>query len=65
MSPPKYVQEAVKNCEIHIREHYDGKNALSKETANSFAYHYKPEVDVSYTLDADMESYYQSSIGIM
>ena len=27
----KYVQEVVKNYEIHIREHYDGKYALLKE----------------------------------
>ena len=65
MSPSKYVQEAVRNCEIHLKEHYDGKCDLLKESANPFDYHYEPEVDVSCPLDEYMASYYQSVIGIM
>ena len=61
----KYIQEAVKKCDIHIKEHYDSKYDLLKEAANPFAYHYKPEVDVSEPLDVDMASYYQSIIDIM
>ena len=40
MSPSKYVQEAVRNCEIHLIENYDGKYCLLKDARNPFAYHY-------------------------
>ena len=65
MSPSKYVQEAVNNYKICLKEHYDGKYALLKEAANPFAYNYEPEVDVSELLDVDMASYYQYIIVIM
>ena len=65
MSPSKYVQEAVKNSEIHLKENYDGKYDLLSEAANHFSYHYDPKVDGSNPLDADMAFYYQSIIGIM
>ena len=29
-SPSKYVQELVNNCEIHTKDNYNGKYALSK-----------------------------------
>ena len=65
MSPSKYVQEAVNNYEIYLKEHYDSKYALLKEADNPFAYHYEPKVDVYEPLGADMASYYQYIIVIM
>ena len=36
MSPSKYVQEVVKNLKIHLKENYDDKYALFKESAHHF-----------------------------
>ena len=65
MSPSKYVQEAVRNFETHLKEHCNGKYSIFKDSVNPFAYNYEPEVDVYEPLDPDMASYYQSLIGIM
>ena len=59
MIPSKYVQEAVRNCEIYLKEQCGGKYSLVKGAANTFAYHYEPEVDVSEPLNPEMASYYQ------
>ena len=55
----------MRNCEIHLKENYDGKYCLKKIVPNPFAYHYETEMDVSPPLDPEMASYYQSIIGIM
>ena len=65
ISPSKYVQEAVRNCETHLRENFDGKYKLQKNAPNPFPYHYEPEIDISPALNPEMASYYQSLIGIM
>ena len=65
MSPSNYAQEAVQNCETHLKEHCNGNYSLLKDAVNTFAYHYEPELDVSESLDSDMASYYQYLIGIM
>ena len=65
ISPSKYVQEAVQNCETRLKEHCNGNYSLLKDAVNPFAYHYEPEVDVSEPLEPDMASYYQYLIGIM
>ena len=36
-SPSKYVQEAAKNCEMHLKENYVGKYCLMKDARNPFA----------------------------
>ena len=61
----KYVQEAVNNCKINLKQHCDGKYVLLKEDFNPFAYHYEPKVDISEPYDTDIASYYQSIIGII
>ena len=54
MSPSKYVQEAVSNCNTHLKEKCGGKYFLVKDATNPFAYHYEPEVDLSDTLHPEM-----------
>ena len=65
MSPSKYVQEAFNNCEIHLKEYYDGKYNFWKEATNHFSYEYETKVNVSEPPDLYMASYYQFIIGIM
>ena len=40
LSPSKYVQEAVRNCEVHLKENYDNKYGLIKNAPNPFAIEY-------------------------
>jgi len=65
MSPSKYVLEAVRNCEKHLLENYDGKHSLPKTAPNPFLMGYEPELDCSPVLDPDRASYYQSIIGVL
>ena len=30
LSPSKYVNQAVRNCETHLKDHYDGRYSLPK-----------------------------------
>ncbi|KAL7525190.1 hypothetical protein ACHAXR_001901 [Thalassiosira sp. AJA248-18] len=64
MSPSKYVQEAVRNCEDHVKTNLE-KFSLPKHAENPFAMGYEPELDTSRPLDPEEASYYQSIIGIM
>ena len=65
LSPSKYVQEAVRNCEKHLGDKYDGKFSLKKTAPNPFPIGYEPELDVSPLLPPDQASYYNSIVGIM
>ena len=65
VSPSKYVQEAVKNCEAYLETNYLGKWTLPKNAPNPFVMNYAPEMDVSPALDATDASYFQSLIGIL
>ena len=65
LSPSKYVNQAVKNCETHLRERFDGKYSLPKKAKNPYRMGYEPELDESSPLDADAAAYYQSIIGVM
>ena len=51
MSPSKYVQEAVRNYEMRLKEQCGSNYSLVKDAAKSFSYHYEPEVDLSDPLD--------------
>ena len=57
MIPAKYVQEAIRNCETHMKERCGGKYSIVKDAANPFAYDYEPKVDVSEPLNTEMTSY--------
>ena len=65
LSPSKYVQEAVKNCEHALKESYDDIYKLPKKAPNPFPVGYKPELDVTTPLEPELASYYQSLIGVM
>ena len=65
LSPSKYVNQAIKNCENHLSENYGGKYTLPKKAENLFRMGYEPELDESTPLDAELSSYYQSIIGVM
>ena len=64
MSSSKYVQEAVKNVEKHIAEHYSDKR-LSKKATGPWRRDYISELDTSRELDPSDASYYQSLVGIL
>ena len=65
MSPSKYVQEAVNNCEKYLSDNFDGKYSLPKVAPNPFAMGYEPELDDSTPLEPDAASYFQSIIGVL
>ena len=65
MSPVKYVQEAVRNCTVHLAANYGGKSRLPKKAVNPFKMGYNPEMDTSPQLDQDAASYYLTIIGIL
>ena len=58
MIPSKYVQEAVRNCETHLRDQCVGKYSLVNDAYNPFDYHYKIKVDVSDPLNPEIELYF-------
>jgi hypothetical protein len=58
MSPSKYIQEAVQNCEDHLHKRYDGRK-LAKKATNPYVAGYEPELDVSELLGPEDATYYQ------
>ncbi|KAL7525384.1 hypothetical protein ACHAXR_000985, partial [Thalassiosira sp. AJA248-18] len=66
MSPSKYVQEAVRNCEKHVKENFTAEFELLKYAPDPFPIGYEPEMDVSRELTPDEASYFQTIIiGVM
>ena len=65
LSPSKYVQEAVRNCEKKLKEKYPNDYSLIKNAPNPFPLGYEPEMDVSPVLEPTEASYYQTLIGVM
>jgi histone deacetylase 1/2 len=65
LSPAKYVQQAVKNCETYLQEKLDGKYSLPKRAENPFPTEYRPEEDVSELLEPSEATYYMQLIGIL
>ena len=65
LSPSKYVQEAVQNCEKHVKENLLVDFELMKYAPNPFPIGYEPEMDVSRELNPDEASYFQTIIGVM
>jgi hypothetical protein len=63
-SPSKYIQEAVKNVEEHVKQRYGAKAKLDLQKA-PFPRDYRPELDVTPELDDTDGSYYQSQIGVL
>ena len=65
LSPSKYINEAVRNCQKHLKENFNGQYSLIKQAPNPFPLNYEPEIDVTELLPPDQASYYNSIIGIM
>ena len=65
MSPVKYVQEAARNCAVHLAPNYGGRFRLPEKTENPFNMGYDLELDTSPELDPDAASYYLTIIGIL
>ena len=65
LSPSQYVQEAVKNTEIYVKEKLGERWSLPKMAKNPFPTGYEPPLDVSPELDPELSSYYQSLIGML
>ncbi len=65
MLPSKYLQQAVSNCNKHLKDNYIGRFSLLKCAPNPFMMDYMPEMDQTDILTPYLASYYQSLIGIM
>ena len=65
LSPSKYVQEAVRNCQNYLNYNYSGEYELIANSPNPFPLDYKPEMDVFPLLSPDKAYYYQTIIGVM
>jgi hypothetical protein len=64
MSPSKYVQEAVTNCEDYLEREYDGRK-LERKASTPFKSLYRPELDTSPELGPEQATYFQSVIGVL
>jgi hypothetical protein len=64
MSPSKYVQEAVSNCEEYLTRECDGRT-LSRKAKTPFKSGYRPELDISPELGPEQATYFQSVIGVL
>ena len=58
LSPAKYVQQAIKNCEIYLSQNLSRKYELPKQAENPFRTECTPDDDVSALLEPQMASYY-------
>ena len=65
MSPTRYVQEAVRNCIVHLLSNYGGRYRMPKKVDNPIKMGYDPELDTVPELDPDAVSYYLTIIGIV
>jgi hypothetical protein len=63
MSPAKYVREAVKNVERHLEKEYGAK--LPKRVSGPLPTNYRPEIDITQSLEGEEQSYYHSQIGVL
>ena len=63
LSPSKYVQEAVKNTEKHVRD--KGNMTLPKRATAPWPSNYVAELDTSAELSPEWANYYQSLVGAL
>ena len=61
-SSSQYVQSAIANVERHLK---NKNESLPKKASAPFSTNYRPEIDVSSTLNPTEAAYYQSLIGIL
>ena len=65
LSPSKYVNQAVKNCQTHLTEKLNDKYKIPTRADNPFATDYCADTDVSEPLDDECSSFFQHLIGVM
>ena len=65
MSPSKYVNQVVKNCQTHLTEKLNAMYEIPTRADNPFLTDYCPDTDVTKPLDPECSSFYQHLIGIM
>ena len=65
ISPSKYVQETVRNCEIYLKEKFPDEYELTRNAPNPFPMDYEPSMDTSALLEPEQASYYQTITGVM
>ena len=65
LSPSKYIQESVRNCEKYLNNHFDGKFKMYKNAPNPFDMDYDPDTDVTPLLPPDQASYSNIIIDVM
>ncbi len=65
ISPAKYVQSAVANCEKYVEETLGAPYTMYKKAENPFMTDYKPAEDVSPELGPDEASYFMQLVGIL
>ncbi len=59
MSPSKYVNQAVKNCQTHLTAKLKDKYKILTRADNPFLTNYCPDTDVTGPLDPKCSSFYQ------
>jgi len=65
LSSSKYVQEAVRNCELHLKDKLLGKYTFPKRAENPFTMEYNADTDATPLLKSNEASYYQSIIDVL
>ena len=65
LSPSKYVNQAVVNCQTHLTEKLGGIYRIPAKAANPFPEKYSPDTDTSDPLDPECSSFFQHLIGVM
>ncbi len=65
MSPSKYVNQAVKNCQTHLTAKLNDKYKILTRADNPFPTNYCPDTDVTEPLDPECSSFYQHLISVM
>ena len=64
ISPSKFVNEAVDNCEKWIQENMP-EHKHSCRASNPFRTDYVPDLDTTAELNKEQETYYQFQIGLL
>ena len=65
LSPSKYVNQAVKNCQTHLTEKLNDRYKILTRADNPFPMGYCIDTDVSKPLDDECSSFFQHLIGVM
>ena len=65
LSPSKYVNQAVKNCQTHLTDKLNGHYSIPVKAKNPFPSDYNLNTDVSTPLDPESSSFFQHLIGVM